>query len=108
MPARKSCASRIIGEREVRPIAVSTSFSIAASVPCDDLDEDRVDVWVRQPVAVLVCRGRPARHCASVTTRLPNASTVAAKPGCTGTVEPNSSMTAGPATTSPARRSGRQ
>ena len=33
MPARKSCASRIIGEREVRPIEVSTSFSIAASVP---------------------------------------------------------------------------
>ena len=33
MPARKSWASRIIGEREVRPMEVSTSFSIAASVP---------------------------------------------------------------------------
>src|SRR4051794_32042387 len=33
MPARKSCASRIIGDREVRPMEVSTSFSIAASVP---------------------------------------------------------------------------
>jgi hypothetical protein len=34
MPARKSCASRIIGDRAVRPIAVSTSFSMAASEPC--------------------------------------------------------------------------
>src|SRR3954470_13018423 len=33
MPARKSCASRIIGERAVRPIAVSTSRSIEARVP---------------------------------------------------------------------------
>jgi hypothetical protein len=33
MPARKSCASRIIGDRDVRPMDVSTSFSIAASVP---------------------------------------------------------------------------
>ncbi len=43
MPARKSWASRIIGERQVRPMAVSTSISTLASVPCDDLDEDRVD-----------------------------------------------------------------
>ena len=34
MPARKSCWSRIIGERAVRPIASSTSASIEASVPC--------------------------------------------------------------------------
>ena len=33
MPARKSWASRIIGEREVRAIAVSTSISTLASVP---------------------------------------------------------------------------
>src|SRR3954462_15554974 len=33
MPARKSCASRIIGDRAVRPIAVSTSPSIEARVP---------------------------------------------------------------------------
>ena len=33
MPARKSCASRIIGERAVRAIAVSTSRSTLASVP---------------------------------------------------------------------------
>lgn len=33
MPARKSCASRIIGERAVRAMAVSTSRSTDASVP---------------------------------------------------------------------------
>src|SRR5215213_4475777 len=33
IPARKSCASRIIGDLAVRPIAVSTSRSIEASVP---------------------------------------------------------------------------
>ncbi len=33
MPARKSCASLIIGDRAVRPIAVSTSFSIEARLP---------------------------------------------------------------------------
>ena len=33
MPARKSCWSRIMGEREVRPIWSSTSASIEASVP---------------------------------------------------------------------------
>jgi hypothetical protein len=30
MPARKSCASRIIGDREVRAMAVSTSISTLA------------------------------------------------------------------------------
>ena len=34
MPARKSWASRIIGLRLVRAIAVSTSISTLASVPC--------------------------------------------------------------------------
>ena len=34
MPARKSWASRIIGLREVRAIAVSTSISTLASDPC--------------------------------------------------------------------------
>ena len=34
MPARKSCASRIMGERLVRAMAVSTSISTLASVPC--------------------------------------------------------------------------
>src|SRR6476661_3757423 len=33
MPARKSCASRIMGERDVRAMAVSTSISTLASVP---------------------------------------------------------------------------
>ena len=33
MPARKSWASRIIGLREVRPMAVSTSISTAAREP---------------------------------------------------------------------------
>src|ERR1700740_2553198 len=33
MPARKSCASLIIGDLDVLPIAVSTSFSIAARLP---------------------------------------------------------------------------
>ena len=63
MPARKSCASRIIGEREVRAMAVSTSISTLARVPCDDLDEDRVDraALGRQPVAVLVGRGQAGR-----------------------------------------------
>ena len=33
MPARKSCASRIIGLRLVRPMAVSTSISTLAREP---------------------------------------------------------------------------
>jgi hypothetical protein len=33
IPARKSCASLIIGDLAVRPIAVSTSFSIEARLP---------------------------------------------------------------------------
>ena len=33
MPARKSCWSRIMGEREVRPIWSSTSASTEARVP---------------------------------------------------------------------------
>ena len=42
MPARKSRASRIIGERAVRSIAASTSASAEASVPSHDLEDDRV------------------------------------------------------------------
>src|SRR5262249_43414542 len=56
--------------------------------PLDDLQHDRV-------------------HAHRVTTRLPSGSTRAVKPGCSGTVEPYSSMTAGPATTSPGPRSAR-
>ena len=108
----------------VRAMAVSTSISTLARVPCDDLDEDRVDraALGGEPVAVLVCRGQAGRvrrvpsaavhgglrQASLVTTRLPNASTRTVKPGWTGTVEPNSSTTAGPAKVSPARRSGRQ
>ena len=90
----------------------------------DDLDEDRVDARPlgREPVAVLVGVGRPAGFTgasvagwawgavvvwvASLVTRLPIASTRTVKPGWTGTVEPNSSMIAGPENVSPARRSG--
>ena len=39
---------------------------------------------------------------------LRNGSTSATNPGCSGTVEPNSSMIAGPSTVAPADRSGRQ
>ena len=42
MPARKSWASRIIGLRLVRAIAVSTSISTLASVALHDLDQHRV------------------------------------------------------------------
>ena len=95
MPARKSCASRIIGERDVRPMAVSTSFSIAASVPATISTSTGSRRRVRWH----------GRHASSrVSSRLPCASTAAVKPGCTGTVEPNSSITAGPRTTSPAPR----
>src|SRR6185503_8810255 len=59
----------------------------------DDLEQHRVDG-----------HGAPSR----ATTRLPRRSTVAVKPGCSGTVAPYSSTTAGPTTTVPAGRSGRQ
>jgi hypothetical protein len=42
------------------------------------------------------------------TTTFPNSSTLASKPGWIGSVEPNSWITAGPVTTSPARRSSRR
>jgi hypothetical protein len=57
-----------------------------------DLEHHRVDV----------------AHPCLRTSRLPNRSTAARKPGCTGTVEPNSSMTAGPSTASSGASSGRQ
>src|SRR4028118_2326465 len=60
----------------------------------DDLHEHRVSAGGGAVVAI-------EAHRALSSSRLPNRSTVAGKPGCTGTVEPNSSMTAGPATTSP-------
>src|SRR5215469_12667234 len=62
----------------------------------DDLQED----WVRWS-------SRLRSHIAPIR-RLPSPSTLAAKPGWTGTVAPNSSMMAGPATSSPASSAGRQ
>ena len=63
MPARKSWASRIIGERLVRPMAVSTSISTLARVPWTI--STRIGSTVaprgRQPVAVLVGRGQAGR-----------------------------------------------
>ena len=50
----------------------------------------------------------PADQPDRVTRRLPSRSTAAVKPGCSGTVAPYSSMTAGPASVSPAARRGRQ
>ena len=46
MPPRKSCASRIIGERAVRSMAASTSASTEASVPSTISSEDRVDSFM--------------------------------------------------------------
>ena len=118
MPARKSWASRIMGERLVRAIAVSTSISTLARVPWTI--STRIGSTVlpagvsRLPCSYAV--GRPAvfiahlsvRSMVLVMTRLPIESTRTVKPGWTGTVEPNSSMIAGPSSVSPARRSGRQ
>ena len=58
-------------------------------------------------LAGLVNHGHPVLLAATGCRRLPR-STRAVKPGCSGTVEPNSSMTAGPLSRSPGRRSGRQ
>ena len=69
----------------------------------DDLEDDRVDAQGRHGA---VHSGHFALSL--VITRLPYASTRTVKPGWTGTVEPNSSTMTGPATSSPARRSGRQ
>src|SRR3954468_376044 len=69
----------------------------------DDLDEHRVGVDLPATLATLAGH----RAFSLVSSRLPKGSTVAAKPGCTGTVEPNSSMIAGPVTTSPGPRAGR-
>jgi hypothetical protein len=58
-------------------------------------------------------RGQPAAlsaaaQCGARTRRLPSRSTAAVNPGCSGTVAPYSSITAGPASTSPAARRDRQ
>ena len=130
MPARKSCASRIMGERLVRAMAVSTSISTLARVPWT-ISTRIGSTVVPSAVSRLPCSyavGRPAvftgasaawgwavvavvlmgAQASLVMTRLPIASTRTVKPGWTGTVEPNSSTIAGPARVSPARRSGRQ
>ena len=50
--------------------------------------------------------GLRAPRPAGLTRRLACSSTTAVKPGCSGTVAPYSSITAGPVTTSPAARAG--
>src|SRR5690606_4423011 len=75
----------------------------------DDLEQDRIHGRRRG----IVGHGVPsACDAAGVTeramTRFPYGSTVAVKPGCSGTVEPYSSITAGPVMLAPAGRSGRQ
>src|SRR5688572_5951151 len=61
MPARKSCWSRIIGERAVRPIASSTSASIDASVPCTISTSTGSSVTADHHVPELVDAGREPR-----------------------------------------------
>src|SRR5689334_4196493 len=61
MPARKSCASRIIGDRAVRPIAVSTSRSIDASVPLTISRSTGSAVTGHHQVAEVVDAGGEAR-----------------------------------------------
>ena len=60
MPARKSCASRIIGRPRRAGDGRLDLHLDARQGALDDLDEDRVDraALRRQPVAVLVCRGQ--------------------------------------------------
>src|SRR5262249_4344049 len=64
----------------------------AGQAALDDLDQHRV-------------RGHAGLR---RTMRLPRWSTVAVKPGCSGTVAPYSSITAGPSTVEPAGSDGRQ
>ena len=64
MPARKSCASRIIGLRDGAGDGGLDLHLDARQGALHDLDEDRVDRACprrRQPVAVLVCRGQAGR-----------------------------------------------
>ena len=76
----------------------------------DDLHEHRVGA--RSRIGGQVTE-RELRRCAPalahdlVTMMLRRSSIRATKPGCSGTVEPNSSMIAGPVTTVPTARSGR-
>ncbi len=86
----------------------------AGQVPRDDLDQHRVGrraVDRRQAVRLPRPRGHlRVAHDATpvrVSSTLPKPSTSARNPGCTGMVEPNSSITAGPSTTSPAPSSAR-
>src|SRR5918997_1546461 len=61
IPARKSCWSRIIGDRAVRPIASSTSASIDASVPWTISTSTGSGFTAHHHVAVVVDPGREAR-----------------------------------------------
>ena len=66
MPARKSCASRIIGRAAGAGDGGLDLHLDAREGALDDLDEDRVDraALGGEPVAVLVCRGQAgAVHC---------------------------------------------
>ena len=103
IPARKSWASRIIGDLAVRPIAVSTSRSIEASVP-STISRVTGSSWLTRSRLT----GAPGSRTLRVTTRLPKRSTRARNPGWSGTVAPYSSTTAGPSTTSPGARSSRR
>ena len=82
MPARKSCWSRIIGERAVRPIASSTSASIEAERALDDLDDGSG-------------RSRPSARPGPPRCRSRRRARAEARDG-SAVVEPNSSITAGP------------
>src|SRR5215475_2974228 len=72
--------------------------------PRDDLQQHRI----HHPGLVGEDARGHAGASSDATSRLPNRSTRAANPGCTGTVAPYSSITAGPSTTSPGTSSGRQ
>src|SRR5690606_20553727 len=72
--------------------------------PLDDLQEDRVRHSLHGSFHGLTPFGgsQPAyARVFAVMTRLPWRSSSAVKPGCSGIVEPNSSMTAGPSIASP-------
>src|SRR3954468_11000105 len=71
-------------------------------IALDDLDQDRVDhrhVSSREGLGTTGSRRRAHEGCLSMT-RFPKESTTARNPGWSGTVEENSSSTAGPSITS--------
>ena len=76
----------------VRPIAVSTSFSIAARCP----RRSRPAPGRRRTGSSEPSRSIMAGSLSVITQVAVARRRAAVKPGCTGTVEPNSSMTAGP------------